>query len=77
VPDAKAVCPQDRVNRLGHVVQERAVQLIPGRMLALFVVADAGVDHDAPASRLDDEAVNRQQQSILLVSEVRLEPLGP
>jgi hypothetical protein len=70
-----------RVDRVGgkaglaHVLQERALQLIPGRMPSLLVVANAGVDHDAPASGLDDEAVNRQQQAILLVSEVRLEPL--
>src|SRR5450759_938506 len=41
---------------------------------ARLVVADAGIDDDAPLVRLDDEAVDRSEQTSVLVREMRPEP---
>jgi hypothetical protein len=42
--------------------------------VAHLVVADAGVDDDRLATRLDDEGVDRRDQATLGGREVRLEP---
>ena len=71
---------QHRVDRLRreargcHLVEKRTVQLIPHRDGARLVVADAGIDDDAPAFGLDHERVHRREESAVAVREVRPQP---
>jgi hypothetical protein len=58
-----------------EIGEERPLQVVPGRDAAtLLVVAEAGIDDDAPARRFDDERVDAHFQAAALVGEVRPQP---
>ena len=72
---------QHRVDRLariaggGEIGQERSLQVVPGRDApVLLVVAEAGVDDDAPVRRLDHQRVDAHLEAAALVGEMRLQP---
>ena len=72
---------QHRVDRLARearsreIGEKRPLQIVPGRdAAALLVVAEAGIDDDAPLRRLDDQRVNAHLEPPALVGEMRLQP---
>jgi hypothetical protein len=68
----------DRLARIagGRQIGEKAgLKLVPGRDAAvLFVVAETGVDDDAPARRFDDERVDAHLEAAALIGEIGLQP---
>jgi hypothetical protein len=71
----------DRVDRLALIAgrrqirQETRLQLVPGRYAAvLLVVAEAGVDDDAPARRFDDQSMNAQFEPAPLIRKIGVQP---
>ena len=68
----------DRLARVaggGKIGEERAVQVVPGRNAAtLLVVAEAGVDHDAPRGGFDHQGVDAHAQAARFIGEMRAQP---
>ena len=68
----------DRLPRISggrEIVQERPPAVIPGLdATVLLVVAEAGIDDDAPRRCLHHEAVDAHAQPALFIGEVRLQP---
>ena len=54
---------------LAEAVEERQLQVVPRRDVALLVVADARVDHDRLAAGLDDEGLDPREQHPVVVDE--------
>ena len=72
---------QHRIDRLaresgrGQVFEEPPLPVVPGRDTpVLLVVAEAGVDDDAPPGRLDHEGVDAHLEAAFRVGEVRHQP---
>jgi hypothetical protein len=72
----------DRIDRLagvsggGHVGEETCLHPVPGRDAAvLLVVAETGVDNDAPVWRLDDERTDTHPQPAAVIGEIRPQPV--
>ena len=59
----------------GEVVQELITQMRHGVETGDGPVAQARVDHDGLAHRLDDERMDRQRHHAVVVDEVRLQPV--
>ena len=47
-----------------EAIEERRIELVPGRIVALLVVAEAGVDQDRVAAGLHDPGVDGPDQAI-------------
>ena len=58
------------VDRLGRTaaslqaIEERRVELVPGRVVALLVVAEAGIDQDGVAAGLHDPGVHGADEAV-------------
>ena len=72
---------QHRVDRVaretggGEIGKKRPLEIVPGRdAAALLVVAEAGIDDDAPLRRLDDQRMDAHLEPPALVGEMRLQP---
>src|SRR5208337_2709357 len=65
-----------RVTGLFEVAQERQLQIAPCRVGTNLLIADAGVDDDALALRLDHQRVDAHAELALLVRESWIEPVG-
>src|ERR1700719_673908 len=61
------------VSRFFQIAQERQLQIAPHRVRSDLVVADAGIDDDALALRLDDERVDAHSELALFVRKNRIE----
>src|SRR6266478_5185184 len=65
-----------RKSRRLEIFQKRRLQIRPVWIRALLLVADAGIDDDALALRLEHQRVNAHPQLSLLVGKSRVEPVA-
>ncbi len=65
-----------RKSRRLEIFQKRRLQIRPVWIRALLLVADAGIDDDALALRLEHQCVDAHPQLSLLVGKSRVEPVA-
>src|SRR5713101_4590908 len=63
-------------SRRFEIFQKRRLQIRPVWIRALLLVADAGIDYDALALRLEHQRVDAHPQFSFLVGKSRVEPVG-
>ena len=59
---------------VGQMLQEGCRERVAAQQAARLVVADARVDHQPQAGRLDQQGVDGEQELVLLIDEVGIEP---